>query len=264
MQFKYVLPHPLHFYFSDFDMPLFEKRATCENCLMARAAGGFAYKAKVKCCTFFPFLYNYQVGALLKEGTPEVISKLKIFIHGSQAQPLGLAASFDYQKKFLKRGLEAFGQDEELLCPYFDQKASGCGIWKWRGGVCTSFYCESSFGIEGIEFWRELEKCLLSLESHLAHHALLMQGLTQGEAMACLRAVPEKSLQAYQFSKDLWCEFGTDRIGFFAKCFEHISQLQPEQTDIFKDEDFQIMKNNLRVKALDFVSRSTGLSTGGT
>jgi hypothetical protein len=259
MQLKSVFPAPLDQYLADFNMPFFEKRATCENCLMARSAGGFAYKEQLKCCTFFPFLYNYQVGALLKEAPPEIIAKLRNYIEGTQAQPLGLAPSFDYQQKFLKRGIEAFGRDEELLCPYFDRKASRCGIWRWRGGVCTSFYCESSFGLEGIEFWREIEKLLLKLESHLAHDALLAQGFTQFEAQACLKALPQKSLHAFRFSSELWLEFDQNRSRFYERCFEHVLQLSPAQADFFGDHETQIMRDKLRAKAYDFASRVADL-----
>lgn len=252
MDLRDVFPEPLRKLMPEFGMSYFEKRATCDNCLMARSAGGFAYKPHLKCCTFFPFLYNYQVGALLLEGTPEVQEKLEAFILTSQSQPLGVGADFGYQKKFLKRGIEFFGRDEELLCPYFDPKNSQCGIWKWRGGVCTSFYCESSYGIKGIEFWRNIEKYMLKIESILAYDALLNLGLNHQEAKACLDAVPARSQKAYQFKNELWLELGQDRKKFYRACFEYVSQVTPQQIETLLEQEYHELKTLLLTQAEGF------------
>ena len=194
---------------------------------MAKAEGGFAYSADLKCCTYFPLLTNFQVGALLTE--PNIsfsaLTQLKNFIFTDQAQPLGVAPHFDYQKKYLKRGLEAFGRDRELRCPYFDVANSRCGIWNWRGAVCTSFYCESSYGLKGIEFWRELEKYLLNLERTLSYDAILYLGFNEVEAQLCLKALPQGYSQPFRFKESLWLEMKNERVEFYRKSFHYVESL---------------------------------------
>ncbi len=251
MNLSKILPFPFRKIMGEFDLGFIEKRATCDDCLMARSAGGFAYKATLKCCTYFPFLYNFQVGAILTEAKApsEIVEKLKGFIKTDQAQPLGVAADYHYQKKFLKRGTEAFGRDPELLCPYFDKKHFRCGIWTWRGGVCTSFYCESSYGIKGIEFWREFEKYFLLLESTLSFDALLNLGFDEVEGRSCLMALPKTAIKAFRFNKNLWQEMGVDRVELYIKTFQYINSLSSQNLQKLLGEECLSLQANLYEKA---------------
>ncbi len=248
-----VFPNPFKKFLAEFDLPIEEKRATCDDCRMARSAGGFAYKPDLKCCTYFPFLYNFQVGALLteKQSSPEILDKLRVFVQTEQAQPLGVAPDKAYQNKFLKRGIEHFGRDQELKCPYLDTKNSRCGIWKWRGGVCTSFYCESSFGIKGIEFWRDLEKLFLLIENSIAYDALLTLGFNELEAKACLGALPKSSQKPYRFAENLWQEFSSEREQFYQKTHHHIENMSHQDLQLLLGEENLKIQNDLYKRALE-------------
>ncbi len=243
-------PNPFRRFLAEFDLPLEEKKASCDDCRMARSAGGFSYKADLKCCTFFPFLYNFQVGALLTEAKSPAFEKLKAFIKTDQAQPLGVAPDFDYQKKFIKRGVEAFGRDSELLCPYFDRTLSRCGVWNWRGGVCTSFYCESSYGLKGTEFWRNLEKYFLLIENTLSYDALLNLGFDDIEATRCLKSLPKSNTQAFRFSENLWQEMQNEREQVYVKSHSYILSLSHEAFQKLMGPDALKTQNNLYQRAL--------------
>ncbi len=253
-----VFPHPFRMLLSDFDFSLSERKATCEDCRMARSAGGFAYKAELKCCTYFPFLYNFQVGAILCEETIsiEIRNRLKNFICTNQAQPLGVAPDFDYQKKFTKRGVEAFGRDAELLCPYFDKEHTRCGIWNWRGGVCTSFYCESSYGLKGIEFWRDLEKYFLVIENSLGFDALLNIGFNEFEAKSCLQALPKLATKPFKFQNDLWRELGDERVQVFEKSYSYVMSLSKQSFQKLIGEETLQIQQELYRRALELACKS--------
>ena len=247
-----VFPNLFRQILAEFDLPLEEKRATCDDCRMAKSEGGFSYKADLKCCTFFPFLYNFQVGALLTEAKspPEILEKLNAFIKTEQAQPLGVAPDFAYQKKFIRRGVEAFGRDAELLCPYFDRKYSRCGIWNWRGGVCTSFYCESSYGLKGIEFWRDLEKYFLLLENTLGYDALLNLGFNDTEVKNCLKALPQSLTKPYRFSQNLWQEMGHERESIYLKSYQYVNSLSYQRIQKLLGDEALNIQAELYKKAI--------------
>lgn len=257
MNLNEVFPQPFRKYLAEFDLPLEEKKATCDDCRMTKSEGGFSYKADVKCCTFFPFLSNFQVGAILSEGKAplEIINKLRAFIKTDQAQPLGVAPDFNYQKKFLKRGVEAFGRDAELLCPYYDRQNSRCGVWNWRGGVCTSFYCESSYGLKGIEFWRELEKYFLMFEKTLSYDALLNLGFNAVEADACLKAVPSGSLTPFHFRKNLWHEMNDQREEVYLKTHAYVSHLTHDEVQKLLGPEALALQAHLYQRVIDLTCK---------
>ena len=252
-----VFPHPFRKFLAEFDLPLVEKKATCDDCRMTKSEGGFAYKPDLKCCTFFPFLSNFQVGAILAESKspPEILARLKSFIQTDQAQPLGVAPDQAYQKKFIKRGIEAFGTDPELLCPYYDRKNTRCGVWNWRGAVCTSFYCESSFGLKGIEFWRELEKYFLMFEKTLSYDALLNLGFDDDEAGACLKAVPNGMLKPFRFEENLWREMGKEREMLYQKSYEYVDQLSHSEIQKLLGPEALSIQSKLYQRVIDLTCK---------
>lgn len=101
-----------------------ETKATCDNCTRARDKRfSYTYKENLKCCTFHPYTPNFAVGALLSTPVETVgIKKLKSKIENREfAFPIGVMAPFDYQYLFLTKEENQFGNDENLLCPYYDK-----------------------------------------------------------------------------------------------------------------------------------------------
>lgn len=217
-----------------------ETKATCSNCLRARDKRfAYTYRKDLKCCTFHPFLPNYAVGALLQSSEGQIgVQKIKQKIEGREfALPMGIVAPFDYQFKFLTREEEQFGNDPNLLCPYYDQKQHQCSVWRYRGVVCTTFFCRSDDGQNGLKFWAVLNDYLSYVEMALAEECLVQLDFSPRDLSDQLfylnkrefenDEVEQKNLPAAQ-DKLLWNGY-TDKIEFYKKCFAIVQKLDRNQ-----------------------------------
>lgn len=221
------------------DLP--ETRAKCDQCIQARGATAI-YKDSLKCCTFFPSLPNFMVGAILDSDLPGrhwLQTRLRAqgdFAPDPQrvskseavAVPLGIFPAIDYQRRWHARQPQGYGNDETLLCPHFISQGGRCGIWRERPSTCVSFYCESSYGLAGTEFWAKFEKYLSALELTIAQEALLRLGMTKPEIELSLKFLPRFGApdpHGYTGAKlraeeaRAWAEFGADKPEFYRDCF---------------------------------------------
>lgn len=225
------------------DVNVDEKTATCDDCVCSKACRGDLpfYRKDLKCCTFHPYLPNYAVGALLDadwvsvEMKNTLISKIK---NREYALPMGIFVPLTYQVKFNNRNPSDFGNKEEFLCPYYDQGHQRCGIWKYRGAVCTSYFCTSDRGDEGLRFWELLGDYLHVGEMVFAQDCIVSMGLSpesidaQLEYINCQSGTPEE-LSSNSMSEALfkhhWMEWDGDIIEFYRGCFKYISSLDVAQ-----------------------------------
>jgi len=217
-----------------------ETKATCDNCLRSRDKRfSFTYRAHLKCCTFHPYLPNYAVGALLQQQVETVgIVKLKEKIKNLEfAFPVGVMAPFDYQFIFLTKEEEQFGNDENLLCPYYDKLIDQCSIWQYRGVVCTSFYCRSDSGQNGLKFWAVLSDYLSYVEMALAEECLILLDFSPRDLSDQLAYLnkrefePEETEQkhlSFAVDKKLWNGY-TDKTDFYKKCFAIVQKIERNQ-----------------------------------
>ncbi len=170
-----------------FDKPkLEETRATCDQCAMCDHGQSALvpmeyFRADTKCCTYFPQLPNYLVGAILSDASPEmeegkrrlrriIASRIGVTPHGVGPPRKTVLIIRSYA--------EAFGRTEKLRCPYFnleDPKAS-CTIWRHRESVCLTYYCKYSAGQRGFEVWRALKEYLSLVQVALAGYSAEVVG----------------------------------------------------------------------------------------
>ena len=150
-----------------------ESRATCASCAMvdpersSEALRGFS--AEVKCCTFHPYLPNYAVGALLKEGgdgARRIVSRLLQREDGIRLEGIESGESWDV--KYRERGPTDFGTSRELLCPYWAGGEESCGIWRHRNAVCRTWFCRFEDGRFGFEQWAAARAVVGEIELGLA------------------------------------------------------------------------------------------------
>lgn len=242
-------------------MELLETKATCDSCAMARPKnrGEIFYESHLKCCTFYPFLPNYAIGALLSQPSQASVTALESIRrkikNREYSLPLGLVAPPSYQVPFNHRKENEFGQREDWLCPYFDKQKQNCGIWRHRGAVCTSFYCKSSFGAKGQRFWGELSNYLTYVEMALMEEALVMMDFSPRQISDLLgylnrfeatkselksARLPEKKARL------LWNGYFDDQEAFFKKSFEIVSNMDRRSYRELMGETGQQLEGNLR------------------
>jgi hypothetical protein len=217
-----------------------ETKATCDNCLRSRDKRfSYTYQAHLKCCTFHPYIPNFAVGALLTENLVSPgLKKLKSKIERREfAFPVGVMAPFDYQFKFLSKEENDFGNDVNLLCPYYDTEKNKCSVWQYRGVVCTSFYCRSDYGQDGLKFWAVLSDYLSYVEMALAEECLVQLDFSPRDLSDQLLYLNKHDFEAEEavqsalavdIDKKLWNGYD-DKIEFYQKCFAIVQKLDRNQ-----------------------------------
>ncbi|MBC7419295.1 MAG: hypothetical protein H7328_01085 [Bdellovibrio sp.] len=239
-----------------------ENKATCDNCLRSRDKRfSYTYKAHLKCCTFHPYLPNFAVGALLEENLVSPgLSKLKEKIETREfAFPVGVMAPFDYQFQFLSKEESDFGNEESLLCPYYDTTQNRCSIWQYRGVVCTSFYCRSDYGQDGLKFWAVMSDYLSYVEMALAEECLVQLDFSPrdlSDQLAYLNKHDFESAEAVQsklatdVDKKIWNGY-EDKFAFYKKCFAIIQKIDRSQfKEIIGSQGLELEK-----EVIDYANR---------
>jgi hypothetical protein len=244
-----------------------ETKATCDHCVMAKPQnrGEIFYKPDLKCCTFYPFLPNYVVGAILSQeslSAPSALASIRNKIAKQEySLPLGLVAPPNYQVAFNHRKKNEFGQREEWLCPYFNQEQQNCGIWRQRGAVCTSFYCKSSHGVKGLRFWAELSNYLTYVEMALMEESLVMLDFSPRQVSDLLNYLNRQEATKTEMksprlpeskAQKLWNGYYEDQEAFFKKCFQIVTDLDKKSFQELLGDTGRQLEDRLR-KAFDII-----------
>jgi hypothetical protein len=171
---------PLHARWLDaiFGAPVpLEPRATCDDCAMLRPNDEHAqdddtrayFDATTKCCTYFPKLSSFLVGAILADGDAAMLegrSRIEARIAARVAvTPLGVGPPSHYDA--LYDPAVRFGRSPALRCPYHLDDG-GCGVWRHRNGVCMTWFCKHARGEIGRELWMRIEQLFTAAERQLA------------------------------------------------------------------------------------------------
>jgi hypothetical protein len=202
-----------------------ETKATCDQCNWK------AYKPDLKCCTFEPYLPNYLVGAIFESNSTSAAARNEMqnkIAKRTGSLPIGMTAPISYQVEFNKRKPKDFGNREDWLCPYFNRELQNCGIWKYRGAVCTTYYCQSNFGKKGLEFWEQLNDYLTYVEMALMEEILVHLDFSPRQISDCLVYLNRKEATKAEMSttsidlatsKKLWNGYFNEQEEFFRKTF---------------------------------------------
>lgn len=239
MKIKYLLPEVYHPFFSEslWNLSLAENKATCDTCIQAP----HKYKSDLKCCTFWPFIPNYIIGSLLLSREEKYSEGQKVMRDLIQSHrfvlPLGVVAPPEYQNYFKKNKSKIFGQSESYLCPYYLKYKNQCGIWIFRGSVCASFYCESSYGKKGSLFWQAFENYLSYLEMALAEEVLVYNDYSPRELSSQLEYLDgnRETLTSTTYEK-IWKHHLNKEEEFYMNSARFVNDLPITQISDIKGE----------------------------
>lgn len=217
------------------DANLTETKATCNNCNWK------PYQPDLKCCTYEPYLPNYLVGAMFESSatSESALKALRTKIEKRQySLPIGMLADVRYQVAFNNREPEDFGNRGDWLCPYFNRELQNCGVWKYRGAVCTTYYCQSDLGKKGIKFWEELSDYLSYVEMALMEEALVHLDFSPRQISDCLNYInrtegtvselKSKSLPIEK-AKKLWNGYFDEQEEFFRKTYKMVKEFDKKR-----------------------------------
>ncbi len=222
---------------------LSETKATCFSCAMAPKAGKVPpadttkwYQASLRCCTYQPFLPNFLVGQALAEGPDSLAAEIRQQIKNRQyCLPIGIVPSPKFQVSFNHREPGEFGHVADWLCPYLDSSDLSCRVWAIRGSVCSTYFCKSSYGKQGLRFWQGLGEYLAVLEMCLLEEALALHGFSPREQNASLEflnmqtCTPElwrAEAMPAALEKELWRDWANEKEKFYELCFHWIRDLK--------------------------------------
>jgi hypothetical protein len=175
-----------------------EPKATCHDCAMCKAAAPESSREVVffdsasKCCTYMPTLWNFLVGTILEDDTPEAAEGRRTvearIDAGVAVTPLGLASPPVYQLLY-SRIQDAFGQAQSMRCPHYIEEGGRCGVWRARESTCATWFCKYERGAVGREFWDRLHRLLVLAERGLSNWCVLQLDLG---ADALRSLIPER------------------------------------------------------------------------
>lgn len=211
-----------------------ETLATCDNCAMVKPTGLTRDKGPflnhLKCCTYFPYLPNFSLGALSTESIAHAEPRGILL-------PVGLYPSIEEQNKINKFGAKGFGKKAELLCPFFEGATNQCSIWTYRPGVCTSYFCKSDQGQKGLDFWKDVERFLNQFEWLLATRVLEKMNFDENVLSYCQAAMSEDTEDDERdfFISESWGDWGSKKIDFYQEARRIALKTSPDELNELKD-----------------------------
>src|SRR5580658_687249 len=186
--------------------PPAETKATCDHCAMVQpdisAPGASYFYPDTKCCTFQPTVPNFLAGQILSESDLSISEGRQALedriVRRVGVRPSGVAREVAFEVLY-GRASQHLGRARSFRCHYLT-KESNCGIWKYRPGVCATWYCKHVRGAVGFRFWKLTDRLLREVESDLSYWCLAELGAGASE----LSALPERSgIQASDLGGDV-------------------------------------------------------------
>ncbi len=233
--YKVLLPR-----FFESEIPR-ETAATCADCAMSAAPEGMAmfrvaFSRESKCCTHYPNLPNYLVGALLSDtGQKSEAGRRRVreAIHsGVGVSPRGVRRprKFDLLMRSSERGF--FGRSASLICPFFERERGICTVRPFWDAVCNTWFCKYSLGQEGMSFWLAVRRYLLWAEETLIRYSLRELGwraeeiIRQGEDKGPLSVGElDQSPLDKETYRALWGDWAGREEEFFRECYGLVAAL---------------------------------------
>jgi len=158
-----------------------ESMATCDDCYMCPKPGQPLdptrkyFSPELKCCTYYPKIPNYLVGAILSDDNPvfdegrrKILDRISNYI---AVTPQGLLRPLEFSDG-QQDDEHGFGLDKKLLCPYFNSRNKKCSIWMIVPPICATWFCVHMGHGYGKEFWKAIRIYLHHVEQELTYYAL--------------------------------------------------------------------------------------------
>ncbi|MBW2623079.1 MAG: hypothetical protein JRD68_09260 [Deltaproteobacteria bacterium] len=247
-----------------FERPIpVETMATCGDCAMwPEAERSFSEKISfnkaTKCCTHYPNLPNYLVGALLssidpahQEGKDRVLEKIHRRLG---VTPQGILRPEHYSL-VIKNTPDVFGKSKSLVCPYFQQDEGRCAIWNFNTANCNTWFCKYNAGEDGRLFWKALKEYLSDVQHTLTEYTQFKLGLAPGKIMLSAAAgqsitpdeldnepLDEKSYQ------NLWGDWGPRVEDFYKEAYQQVASLTKRDFGNIAGISQKILLKNLEDK----------------
>jgi Fe-S-cluster containining protein len=147
-----------------------EPRAACGACPMvaSTAPHPWSFAADIRCCGFHPTVPSYDVGRALARDPQAAALVRRRLADREGVSALGITAPPARERLYRIRGVDSFGRDPELRCPFWVGGEHACGIWAERPATCRVWYCKHDGGHAGAVSWTDLGALVSEAEGQLA------------------------------------------------------------------------------------------------
>ena len=232
-----------------------ESLATCDACAMIEPHGQTRdrgpFEPTLKCCTYFPFVPNFSLGAMLKHEPAATRVRLTVAAERGLLLPLGLFASPEQEALANDLGEMAFGREAKLLCPFFDSTANGCSTWAYRPGVCASYFCRSETDQIGFQFWADIETYLNNFEWMLAIAAATHLDFDGDLPERCEAVMlTEPGQERSWLSQTVWQSWTGREFEYYENCLTVAEKFEQSEIDEWLGSDLLELEASLRARSL--------------
>jgi hypothetical protein len=243
--FSYMPDFYQLFLSSEFNITVPEETATtCSDCAMWSAGdenfpNRITFSKESKCCTHYPNLPNYLVGALLDDENPaqetgksRLLNELK---RRTGTLPHGLfrPRKFDF---LIRHSPDSFGRSTTLICPFYERKRGFCTVWSYRNSMCGTWFCKYVDGEDGRLFWLTLRQFLLYAEESLSRYAMMKaEWPTESILYTQSRETPlsaeemdEKPMRTGVYEK-LWQKYAGREEEWYRESYRILQAITPDE-----------------------------------
>lgn len=239
-----------------------ERYADCSKCHHCLSKNNPLHHTK--CCVYYPVIPNYMIGAILnapelQEGQKRI---KKIIKEKLGVTPYGIIPPVKHNKvykaevEYKQLGVIKQEVANSLLCPFYDN--GGCSIWSHRTELCSTFFCISSGGQKGKEFWGTFHRYFTAIEYKLSLYALQKMGYPTEDLK--VKAIQSLELQLdddegklnQSVYDELWKDWKGQELEYYLKSYEEVQKLQPKDVENMLGIEEQILALNVSKKAQGF------------
>lgn len=241
----------------------FETAATCDDCAMWERpeegdSSDIFFSKETKCCTYYPNLPNYHVGALLSASNPVLLEGQnrvrKVIRSRVGVTPHGLKRPRKYTL-LNKNALHAFGRSKSLLCPFFEQNDGKCTVWHHRFSRCSTWFCKYGAGEDGKTFWNAFFKYLVYIEDVLVLYTLYKMGWEPGniisphpsEGSLTSQEIEGQPLVRKEYQK-LWKDWEDKEEDFYVETYRLVSKISRDTFEKISGVTQKVLLDEMRRK----------------
>ena len=245
-----------------------ESIATCDNCIMVDRTDGDNEKyglnyfsADYKCCTFTPFMPNYLIGGVFSDSSKDIDFGMKALakrIKNKQGvTPHGVFTSKKTELLYKSGGLNVFGKSDYFICPCYNLKTRGCGIYNYRAATCSTYFCKYEKGKDGALFWEFFHSLISKVENKLIKYTLLKQNYSLLNINSVFdnyhnkRDLLQKEDIEDTYNSDyynsIWDKWKGYEIDFYKECYEIVKKMTKEDFNEICGIDTELMIKELKM-----------------
>ncbi len=222
-----------------------ETAATCADCAMwadqdtINTTQWITFSKESKCCTHYPNLPNYLIGALLEDESPELKTGKSRLLSELSRRVGTLPHGLFRPRKFaflIRHSPDSFGRSNMLICPFYERDDGVCTLWPYRNGVCGTWFCKYIDGEDGRLFWLSLRKFLVHVEECLSWHIMMKAGWPADtilykqshDAMLTSEDMDEKPIKPCLYKK-LWHEYAGREEEWYRNSCRIMEDITPDK-----------------------------------